>query len=515
MNFGLFFRTVINLKPTQLFYQVKNRLIKHSYIALKAPVNKVPELNTFPIAKYHCLEGDKFTFLNLEKEFAGWNFTDNGMLWAFNQNYFDWINEERFPVEEGCKWIDLFIKELPQNRVGLEIYPIALRSINWMKFISLHKNQIDAGKLKIWHDSLYSQIRLLEQKLEYHLMGNHLLEDFYALYIASIYFQDEKMFSKYSRLLCKELDEEILKDGAHYEQSPMYHCILLDRLLDCCNFSFHNVCFKKQEKCNAFLKAKASIMLGHLASISYNDGSIPLLNDSANGIAPTVNDLFDYAKRLDITWTNQPLTACGYRKWSNNRIEVIMDVGEMTATYQAGHSHADTFNYELRIQGKPFVVDTGISTYNKIERRQYERGTMAHNTVTFQDKNSSEVWGGFRVGKRAKIKILEDRQNTIYAECCYAKGEKVKRRFSISTDGFCIVDEVNQSAVSRIHLAPDVTIKSVSKDFIVTSLGNICIEGANEIDIVPCKISKEYNQFHDSKCIEIHFNQVMSYKFNF
>lgn len=34
--------------------------------------------------------------------------------------------------------------------------------------------------------------------------------------------------------------------------------------------------------------------------------------------------------------------------------------------YIPGHAHADTFNYELRIDGVPFIVDTGISTYNKI-----------------------------------------------------------------------------------------------------------------------------------------------------
>ena len=57
------------------------------------------------------------------------------------------------------------------------------------------------------------------------------------------------------------------------------------------------------------------------------------------------------------------------------------------------------FNYELRIGGKLFVIDTGISTYEKTARRQYERGTAAHNTVMIGDKNLARygeafVWGG-------------------------------------------------------------------------------------------------------------------------
>ena len=37
---------------------------------------------------------------------------------------------------------------------------------------------------------------------------------------------DEKNF------LLKELDRQILDDGAHFELSPMYHCIILSKILD-------------------------------------------------------------------------------------------------------------------------------------------------------------------------------------------------------------------------------------------------------------------------------------------
>lgn len=96
-------------------------------------------------------------------------------------------------------------------------------------------------------------------------------------------------------------------------------------------------------------------------------------------------------------------------------MEAIVDIGNITATYQPGHTHADTFNYELHINGEPFVVDTGISTYNKTARRQYERSTSAHNTVSINGKNSYDVWGGFRVGKRAKTTLITDKPYYIKA----------------------------------------------------------------------------------------------------
>ena len=37
-----------------------------------------------------------------------------------------------------------------------------------------------------------------------------------------------------------QLQEQILEDGMHYERSPMYHMIVLERLLDVLNFAKAN-----------------------------------------------------------------------------------------------------------------------------------------------------------------------------------------------------------------------------------------------------------------------------------
>ena len=54
--------------------------------------------------------------------------------------------------------------------------------------------------------------------------------DTYDLYFVLLDFVNE--LTAYAQ---QQLEEQILPDGAHYEQSPMYHCILLDRLLDAIN----------------------------------------------------------------------------------------------------------------------------------------------------------------------------------------------------------------------------------------------------------------------------------------
>lgn len=499
MNIPLILRTVAHLRPTQVYHQVKYRLVKPAYRPLEAPAvgQWLVGLKTDPISRYKSWDGETFTFLNLSHPFSGWDFKGNGMLWAYNQNYFDWINQEGMTEEDGCYWIDRFIAEhgFPRvglksstHSVGLDPYPIALRSINWIKFFGKYP----ACATKVRQDSLYSQLRLLERKLEYHLLGNHLLEDAYALYIGAAYFADKRLRKKATHLLSGQLKEQILSDGAHYEQSAMYHCILLDRLLDCINIGERYAVNGRE------LRAYAERMLGHLESIVWADGSIPLLNDAAYGIAPEPRQLFGYAYRLGLSWQSIPMKACGYRKLQNRQMEAIVDVGNITATYQPGHTHADTFSYELRIDGSPFVVDTGISTYNKTERRQYERGTEAHNTVVAGGKDSTEVWGGFRVGRRCHTDIAESTDRVIVAS---HNGFSMlcKRRFEMTDEGLIVEDWYQGEAVSYIHLAEGTVSERVH------------VEGASAIVVKPWKYATEYNRFHDGMVMEIHFCGKLRY----
>lgn len=498
MNYSLLWNTVRHLRGRQLLFQVFYRVYKPKYkvchlspTAFEAAQRH--HLHTAPILRWHCCEGQDFTFLNLKHEFAGWNFTGNGMLWAYNQNYFDFINQEEIDTDTACGWIDKFVEELPQNRIGLDPYPTALRALNWVKFFCQHPETVTKERM----DSLYSQYLLLQKKLEYHLLGNHLLEDSFSLTVGGFYFGDERMKKKGTRLMLQELREQILPDGAHYEQSPMYHCILLDRLLDVYNFTGI-----------AELVPIAQRMLGHLESICYKDGTWPFFGDAALGIAPTPKAIKDYARRLGITWEAHPLRECGYRKMQSERMEAFVDMGNIIATYQPGHSHADALTFELRIDGKPFIVDTGISTYDKSKRRQLERSTAAHNTVTSQGRSSSEVWGGFRVGKRCHVKCIKDEGNCIEAEH-NGFGSVHRRQFSINNNQFIIADFCKvEDCVAHLHFDPATGDISINNNIIRTPLADIKVTGeSTSIVLVDCEVSAEYNNRQKSKEALISFNE--------
>ena len=500
------FHTAKYLKSIQVYYRLYyfirarwRKLSGFRYPLTLSSNSKVVILQP-SVASYVSLYEDRFTFLNLSHTFRNsidWNYDNGGKLWTYNLTYFDFLHQPGMSREEGTKLIYDFIEQSDGLKDGLEPFPISLRGINWVKFLSLHK--ISDQKID---DSLYAQYAILMDNLEYHLLGNHLLENGFSLLLGAYYFQDEKLYAKAKEILTAELEEQILEDGAHFELSPMYHQIMLYRVLDCINLVKNND--YHQQELLSLLQEKADLMLGWLNMMSYKNGEIPLLNDSANGIAPATKQLNHYAQSLGVqaSESNTELKESGYRKYQSDRYECVIDVGHIGPDYIPGHAHADTFNFEFRIDDTPFIVDTGLSTYEANDRRNKERGTASHNTVEVLGSNSSEVWGAFRVAKRAYIIELEDKENAIKAtHDGYKKvGILHTREWKFYQDKVIIADSLNKEteAVFRLHFHPIVDDKMIEEHIKVQNM---------EFNIKNYKYAQEFNILVDAKFIEIPFKK--------
>ena len=137
------------------------------------------------------------------------------------------------------------------------------------------------------------------------------------------------------------------------------------------------------------------------------DGEISFFNDSAIGIAPSPAQLDAYAQRLGYGIIPPTADGCtllpesGFVRMQKGPAVVIADVGSVGPDYLPGHAHADTLSFELSLYGSRVLVNAGISEYGTSDERLRQRGTAAHNTVVVLGENSSEVWGGFRVARRA------------------------------------------------------------------------------------------------------------------
>jgi uncharacterized heparinase superfamily protein len=443
------------------------------------------------------------------EDIIGWNYSENGKLWTYNLTYFDFLHQKNMTKNDGLNLINDFIAHANTLRDALEPFPISLRGINWIKFLAkydIHNQTID--------DSLYAQYHILIDNLEYHLLGNHLLENGFSLLFGAYYFQNEQFYSAAKKILLPELDEQILADGAHFELSPMYHQIMLYRVLDSINLIKNNS-WKNQELL-ALLETKAAVMLGWLQNITYAGGSIPLLNDSANGIAPTSKELFEYATRLSVKIEPTSLSQSAYRKKVTDRYECIVDVGNIGPDYIPGHAHSDTFNFELHVDGKPIIIDTGLSTYETNAQRTTERSTAAHNTVMIEDKEQSEVWGGFRVANRAKIIDLKETADTITAshDGYRSIGAIHTRTFIFDHHHISIQDSIasskNHTCIAFLHCHPDVTVRIDDAEIVLD--GGVIIT-CNNFDTISTEIyhyAPEFNTLIPATVIKITFTKNLT-----
>ena len=342
----LYINTIYHLKFIQVYYRFiyffkKKINFNKNYYNVDSKYKKLNwTYNYFAPMIYN---NNSLFFLNKNHNFINqidWNFNSYGKLWTYNLNYFDFLNQKEMDKKTGLKLIRDYIKKDSFLKEGKEPYPISLRGINWIKFLSFHRlNILEVNKI------LFNHYMILYKNIEYQLLGNHILENGFSLLFASYYFENDKFYKKAKNLLIDQLNEQILDDGAHFELSPMYHQIIFSRLLDSINLINLNKKWKNDELAY-FLKEKSKLMYSWLKNITYKNGHIPMVNDSTFDIAPESNILFKYADKMDISPKKISLKSSGYRKINMSNYELFLDV-DIGPDYQPGHAHSDTFSFEL------------------------------------------------------------------------------------------------------------------------------------------------------------------------
>jgi hypothetical protein len=449
-----------------------------------------------------------FSFLNINHSFneIDWNYFEYGKLWTYNLNYFDFLQQSNMTKEIGLPLILDFCSKSSMNKDAYEPYPISLRAINWVKFLSHH--EINDPKI---NQQLMGDLYKLTGRLEYHIMANHLFENGFGLLFGAYFFKDELLYNNAVKIIRSELKEQILGDGAHYELTPMYHQIILYRIMDCYQLVSRNS-WKDGELAQE-LKEIAERMLGWMRALQFSDGELPLVNDSAVHIAPTFAELLAYGGTMGIEPLSIQLSDSGYRKFINGNLELFFDVANFQPTYQPGHAHADSLQILLNKNSLPFLVDTGISTYEKNERRLLERSTQSHNTVTIDLKNSSEVWSGFRVGRRARVEILKEDKNGILAQHDGYRNFGVihKRSVEIIPDGIMIKDSIKGSKISQLieghlHFHPDRIVTIQENSILVDGKHFIEFGGQLELQMEDYHYCLGYNQLTNAKKILYRFS---------
>jgi uncharacterized heparinase superfamily protein len=499
--------TLRYLRPVQVFGRLWYQARRPRPDLRAAPqLRPVCSMYVEPIAPQATLIApDTVRLLNVERRCvaaADWHPAGASKLWIYHLHYFEDLNasEAGLRREWHREWLQRWVQENPPGlREAWEAYPLSRRIINWVKW-TLRGNELPA----LCRESLAVQTRWLAARVEHHILGNHLLVNAAALLHAGLHFRGAEPQGWYERgltILTRELHEQVLADGGHFERSPMYHAAVLGDLLDLVNLHRAYGAAVPVE-----WPAVIARMQTWLNAMTHPDGEIAFFNDAAWGAAPTAAQTAAYADRLGVSAPREHsdglivLDPSGYIRALAGPAVLLCDCAPVGPDHLPAHAHADTLSFELSLHGQRVLVNSGVSQYGTDAERRRQRGTAAHNTVVLDGQDSSEVWGGFRTARRARVRRHSVRSapppltiEAVHDGYCRLPGRNQHlRRWQLDAGALQIEDHIAGSfrtAQAFFHLHPQIeTVQRASAELRLTGPHlptplSMTFEGAGAVEV--------------------------------
>ncbi|MEP6818552.1 MAG: alginate lyase family protein [bacterium] len=314
---------------------------------------------------------------------------------------------------------------------------VALRAMNLLAAFSLFRNspELNEARLLMMLTMFDQHGAHIRRNLEFSHVAtsNHYLSNLAGLLWIAIMLpelRDAEEWRKWAlNELLREMDKQILPDGADYEGSTGYHCFVLELVL----YSFV-LCRTNEVGIKDKYWRKLHSMLVYLRGLLRPDGFMPLIGDTDGGqvlrIVPrAANDgayllalgaaVFKDAQFKDAQ-EERPLELWilgepGLREYdllANAGEEVHSHASPDAGTYMlrhedlsllfnargaqngrpTSHQHNDLLSVEISACGRAFIVDAGTYVYTAdLHERQLFRSTAYHSTVQIDDEEQQTI----------------------------------------------------------------------------------------------------------------------------
>ena len=279
----------------------------------------------------------------------------------------------------------------------------------------------------------------------YSSANNHLIGELSGLFVGCVTWPFWPDTAKWQRVAKIGLEREALRqnaaDGVNREQAISYQQFVLDFLL--------LAGLAGRENDDAFSQPywrRIESMLEFLAAVMDVNGNVPMIGDADDGYAVRLSQeaafcpyrsllatgaalfergdfrakagqLDDKTRWLlgaasDKAYSEIPVNVAalpvrrefregGYYVLGSEfetprELRVVVDAGPLGYLSIAAHGHADALAFTLSVGGREILIDPGTYAYHTQKKwRDYFRGTAAHNTVTVDGENQSEIGGNF------------------------------------------------------------------------------------------------------------------------
>jgi uncharacterized heparinase superfamily protein len=370
-------------------------------------------------------------------------------------------------------WIDDNPLAAPGSvRFAWRPYNLSLRVAAWARELARRGERLPPPVRERMAASLAAQLRFLAGHLETDLRGNHLIKNLRGLLWGSAVFagqEADRWRDLGSRLLARELDEQVLADGCHYERSPAYQCQVLEDLIECRAALPEGELRRRLDDALARM-VRASLLLAHPDGLvaAFNDGGLTMARPPAE-----LASAFERLTGLTVTAPDGPfaLPEAGYWGLKAPGERLVIDCGPFSPAYLPGHAHCDILSLEWSTGGRRILVDQGTYQYAAGPRRRASRSTLHHNTVSVAGAEQSDIYGAFRSGRRAQAQLLgwQPEGDSVGLSGTHDGFDRLpgrprhSREVEAAPGRLVIRDRVEggagQEAVSRLLLHPDCSVQ--------------------------------------------------------
>lgn len=385
-----------------------------------------------------------------------WELNRLGQLITLGQAY-ALTKEEEFAAEFFAQ-LESWHK---QNPVGCGAnwscaMEVALRAMNLLAAFSLFRcsPEVNEERLRMLLTMFDQHGAHIRRNLEFsHITtSNHYLSDVAGLLWLGVMLPElaaaEEWRSWALKEMLREMDKQILAEGADYEGSTGYHCFVLELFL----YSFL-LCRTNSIPIEDRYWRKLHLMLEYLRTILRPDGFVPLVGDTdgSQALPITMRRANDRAHLLalgavafkdsklkptsleappEVLWllgeeglrnyqqltksntepSSQTFPDAGTYLLRHEDLYLLFNAGGSGKGRPASHRHNDLLSIEISAGGCAFIVDPGSYVYTAdLHERHLFRSTAYHSTVEVErvEQNSIDHNLTFIMGNEAQPRILE------------------------------------------------------------------------------------------------------------
>lgn len=324
-------------------------------------------------------------------------------------------------VQQMCHWVRTVKRENPANAKAWRSIEAGLRLEYWLKAVCYFERSpyLTDEAMTLFCDSITEHAEFIMTVWDtFNLMSNWGVLANHGLFLAGIMLPKNARTKEYAdeavRRLALESKMQVYRDGAHWEQSPMYHNEVLHCFLDVLLLAKRNKYhlpgdFKQRVRAMCVFDMYAAkpdhheLSMGDSDEIDQRDiitkGALvfadPELKSRGYDI-PDFDTIWDIGEcglleykflsartpaQTDMAFGDSGNFYCR-SSWREEATFLHFHCG----TLGAGHGHADKLHLDLFSRGEDILMDAGRYSYVFNDFRKAFKSPKAHNTILVDNK---------------------------------------------------------------------------------------------------------------------------------